>query len=77
MTGGLQAVNEALPALIGRLRRLVGLPLAVGFGVSTREQFETVGRLADGVVIGSQIIRTLDQAGLINFLHRLAYTHFD
>merc|ERR1712137_778410 len=37
-------------------------PLAVGFGISTREHFVKVAGIADGVVIGSAIIKTIDQA---------------
>lgn len=55
------SVNTALPAIIERIRRYTTeTPLAVGFGVSTREHFVSVSQVADGVVIGSKIISLLE-----------------
>ncbi|KAF5862011.1 tryptophan synthetase [Aspergillus alliaceus] len=49
--------------LLGRIKLYSGnVPTAVGFGVSTRDHFLTVASIADGVVIGSQIITTLTEA---------------
>ncbi|ORX96562.1 tryptophan synthase [Basidiobolus meristosporus CBS 931.73] len=59
VTGQTNEVNTELPQLIGRIRKYTELPLAVGFGVSNRGHFETVGEHADGVVIGSKIIHVL------------------
>jgi tryptophan synthase alpha chain len=36
-------------------------PLAVGFGISTPEQAAEVGKLADGVVVGSAFVRLVEQ----------------
>jgi tryptophan synthase len=57
VTGQRDTVNDQLPALVSRIRAKTDVPLAVGFGVSTREHFQIVGREADGVVIGSQIVK--------------------
>ena len=46
------------------LRTLVGLPVAVGFGISTPEQAREVGTVADGVVVGSALVRVLDEDGV-------------
>lgn len=43
-----------------RLRRRVALPLAVGFGISTPEQARAVGKVADGVVVGSALVRIIE-----------------
>lgn len=60
-TGG--AMNTNLPDLLKRVKEYSGnKPAAVGFGVSTREHFQSVAELADGVVIGSQIIIELSNA---------------
>ncbi|KAK9712470.1 anthranilate synthase / indole-3-glycerol phosphate synthase [Basidiobolus ranarum] len=59
VTGQTTEINTDLPQLIGRIRKYTDLPLAVGFGVSNREHFKTVGEHADGVVIGSKIIHIL------------------
>ncbi|AET37656.1 tryptophan synthase TRP5 Ecym_1429 [Eremothecium cymbalariae DBVPG len=56
-TGARHQVSSALPELIHRVRSHVGdMNLAVGFGVSNKEQFDFVATLADGVVIGSKVI---------------------
>ncbi|KAF6839189.1 tryptophan synthase [Colletotrichum plurivorum] len=63
VTGALGSLNANLPALLDRVKLYSGdKPAAVGFGVSTREHFQSVAQLADGVVVGSQIITTLQKA---------------
>lgn len=62
-TGVQQSVSGHLGELVQRVRKHTGdIPIAVGFGVSTREHFETIGSLADGVVIGSKIVTLCGQA---------------
>lgn len=49
---------------IKRLRRRMPLPLAVGFGISTPEQVAAIAQVADGVVVGSELVRLVeDKAG--------------
>ena len=62
VTGATGTLNAALPELLERVHKWAKVPTAVGFGVSTREHFLSVGKVADGVVIGSQIINTLAHA---------------
>lgn len=63
VTGATGTMNAALPQLIERVKKYSNnTPAAVGFGVSTREHFLSVGKIAEGVVIGSQIINTLADA---------------
>jgi tryptophan synthase alpha chain len=45
------------------MREVTDLPLAVGFGISTPEQVAEVGALADGVVVGSAIVKAIEAAG--------------
>ncbi|KAL1916243.1 uncharacterized protein VTP21DRAFT_5860 [Calcarisporiella thermophila] len=61
-TGSRDEVNSELPAIIKRIRKYTQLPLAVGFGVATRDHFTTVASHADGVVIGSKLINVLKDA---------------
>ena len=50
-------VNTSLPFILSRVREHTTIPLAVGFGVATREHFNIVSDAgADGVVIGSRLV---------------------
>jgi len=63
-TGVTGARDELPPELLRdarRLRRRLKLPLAVGFGISTPEQAAAVGRVADGVVVGSALVRKVEE----------------
>ncbi len=62
VTGVRAQVSTGLDAFIGRVRAATDLPLYVGFGVSTPTQAAEVARWADGVIIGSALVRLLDQA---------------
>jgi len=57
------AINSTLPDVIARVREHTAVPLAVGFGVSSREQFDYVDSAgADAVVVGSKIISVVHAA---------------
>jgi tryptophan synthase alpha chain len=76
-TTGVTGERSELPAelsdLIERVKATTPLPVAVGFGVSTPEQAASVARLADGVVVGSAIVRRQkDAAALRDFVAELA-----
>jgi tryptophan synthase len=63
VTGATGTMNAKLPELLERVHLYSGnVPAAVGFGVSTREHFLSVSEIAEGVVIGSQIVTTLGEA---------------
>lgn len=62
VTGARSELPPELPATIERLRAATTLPVCVGFGVSTPEQARAVARLADGVVVGSAIVKAADES---------------
>ena len=63
VTGATGKLSLGLPELLDRVHTYSNnIPAAVGFGVSTREHFIEVGKVAEGVVIGSQIVTTLANA---------------
>jgi len=62
VTGMRDQLPTELPETIGRLRGATELPICVGFGVSRPEQAQAVARLADGVVVGSAIVRAADES---------------
>jgi tryptophan synthase alpha chain len=47
--------------LVRRLRKYTRLPIGVGFGISTPEQFAAVGEYADAAVVGSAIVHTIER----------------
>jgi len=57
VTGVRSDVPVELPETIARLRAATTLPVCVGFGISTPAQATAVGRLADGIVVGSAIVQ--------------------
>jgi len=63
ITGERMQLPEALPGQLSWLRRQTDLPLCVGFGVSRPEHVRMLRPLADGVIVGSALVRRLEQAG--------------
>jgi tryptophan synthase alpha chain len=61
VTGERKEIPADLEAQIRTLRLVTTKPVCVGFGVSTPAHVATVGRLADGVAVGSAIVRTIEQ----------------
>jgi len=61
VTGQRQQLAEDARKLVKRLRRVTKLPIALGFGISTPEQFAEVGQFADAVVVGSAIVETIER----------------
>jgi tryptophan synthase alpha chain len=68
ITGARRELPKDLDAQIRTLRLVTTKPLCVGFGVSTPEQAATVGAIADGVAVGSAIVRTIEQHAGTNAL---------
>ncbi|KAF7595938.1 tryptophan synthetase [Aspergillus hancockii] len=63
VTGATMELSSDLPQLMGRIRAWAGsTPAALGFGVSKREHFLSVQDIAEGCVIGSQIISVVGDA---------------
>ncbi len=50
-----------IEAAVKRLRRITKLPVAVGFGITKPEQAGEIGKTADGVVVGSALVRLIDE----------------
>jgi tryptophan synthase alpha chain len=62
VTGERAELPPALTELISAAKEEASVPVAVGFGISTPEQAATVGRLADGVIIGTRLVREVADA---------------
>ena len=72
MTGERASLSESLAPLIEKMRASTKLPLAAGFGISTPEQASAAAKLADGVVVGSAIVRLIEQKADENQLESFA-----
>jgi tryptophan synthase alpha chain len=73
VTGERAELPPELGELVARVKAATTLPVAVGFGVATPEQARAVAKLADGVVVGSAIVRRQsDVSELCGFVAELA-----
>ena len=61
VTGTRETVSAEAEKLVGRVRRFSNLPVAVGFGISTRDQVAQVQKYADAVVVGSAIVQEIER----------------
>lgn len=62
-TGERSELGADLGSMVDRTRASTDLPVAVGFGISTAEQAAAVGSIADGVIVGSRIVRAAEEGG--------------
>jgi len=63
VTGEQVSISDHVAPLVDKMRSITTLPLVVGFGISTAEQVRAVGKLADGVAVGSAFVRVVEQYG--------------
>src|SRR3954454_23805273 len=61
ITGEQASLSSSAASLTEKMRTLTSLPIAVVFGISTSEQVREVGAIADGVVVGSSIVRFIEE----------------
>ncbi len=61
VTGARSSLPPNLNSFISRVRQEAKQPLCVGFGISTPEQAGQIGKLADGVIIGSKLIQLMKE----------------
>jgi tryptophan synthase alpha chain len=62
LTGERDGLSAALPDEVAALRRVSGLPVCVGFGISKPEHVRRVCAFADGAIVGSAIVRRIADA---------------
>lgn len=63
VTGTRKEITTDLSSIVRVVRQNTAIPCAIGFGISTPEQARQMARLADGVIVGSAIVRLLEQYG--------------
>ena len=62
VTGEQESLSEDAKPLVERIHALTDVPVALGFGISTPEQVAAAARVADGVVVGSALVRFLEES---------------
>jgi len=62
-TGERNEIRPELRATVDRVRACTDVPVAVGFGISTPDQAAQVGEIADGVIVGSRLVRAAGEGG--------------
>ena len=73
ITGERDSVAEGLGELVARVREHTSLPVAVGFGVGNADQATRIAHVADGVIVGSAIVRRQEDPEVVGtFVSELA-----
>jgi tryptophan synthase alpha chain len=62
-TGERESMPAGLAELVATTKAEADVPVAVGFGIGTPEQAAEVGEVADGVIVGSRLVRAAGEAG--------------
>lgn len=63
VTGMRAEIKTDLNSILEHIRDVTDLPLAVGFGINTPEQASEIGKIADGVIVGSAIVKIIGEYG--------------
>ncbi len=63
VTGMRSEIKTDLKSILEDIRDVTDLPLAVGFGINTPEQARNIGEIADGVIVGSAIVKIIEEHG--------------
>lgn len=61
VTGVRADFHQGIDEFLSAVRDAATVPIAVGFGISSREQVERFGKQADGVIVGSAIVRKIEE----------------
>lgn len=63
VTGMRSEIKTDLNAIIEDIRDVTDIPVAVGFGINTPKQAENISKIADGVIVGSAIVKIIEEHG--------------
>lgn len=63
VTGMRSEIKTDLNAILEDIRDVTDLPLAVGFGINTPKQAHDIAKIADGVIVGSAIVKIIEEHG--------------
>jgi tryptophan synthase alpha chain len=62
ITGGKSAENNSLKSQVENIRKHTSLPIAVGFGIKTKQQVQEISAFSDAVVVGSALVDAIHKA---------------
>lgn len=63
VTGVRTEINTGIADLIQQVKSVTDIPCAIGFGISTPEQAAKMAAISDGAIVGSAIVRLVEQYG--------------
>ena len=63
VTGVRDKIKTDVASIVEVIRGVTDVPVAVGFGINTREQVEEYTKIADGAIIGSAIVKIIEKYG--------------
>ena len=61
ITGTKQAANTDIKEAIEKINELTDIPIAVGFGIKSKEQVSKISRVSNAVVVGSHIVKIIEE----------------
>ena len=64
VTGTRSEITTDLASMVKVVRENTEIPCAIGFGISTPEQAKKMAEIADGVIVGSAVIRLIEENGV-------------
>lgn len=69
VTGARSEITTDLDKIVKVVRENTNIPCAIGFGISTPEQAQKMASVADGVIVGSAVVRILEEYGKDSAVH--------
>lgn len=73
VTGVRDSITEDIGAMVSQVRQVTSVPVAVGFGISSPEEAKRMAAAADGVIVGSAIVKIIAEYGRDSLPHVAAY----
>lgn len=63
VTGMRKEISTDIKGMVDKVRQVTKVPCAVGFGISTPEQAQQMAAVSDGVIVGSRIVKIVEEYG--------------
>lgn len=63
VTGERERISESIASMVKKIRRYTNIPVAAGFGISSPEQVREISKYADGIIVGSSIVKRIGEKG--------------